>query len=80
TAIDGLWFVEQQITISREPAAVAPEDLRVQQTRYELGSSTILDRITSQASLANAELNLIDARYDYLIARARLEALVGREL
>jgi outer membrane protein TolC len=80
TAIDGLWFAEQQITIAREAAAVAAEDLRVQQTRYELGASTILDRITSQASLANAELNLIDARYDYLIARARLESLVGREL
>jgi len=80
TAIDALHFAEQQIVIAREAAAVAAEDLRVQQTRYELGTSTILDRITSQAALANTELNLIAARYDYLVARARLEALVGREL
>jgi outer membrane protein TolC len=80
TAIDGLRFADQQIMIAREAAAVAAEDLRVQQTRYGLGASTILDRIISQASLANAELNLIAARYDYLVARARLEALVGREL
>jgi outer membrane protein len=80
SAIDGLRLAEQQIAIAREAVAVAAEDLRVQQTRYELGASTILDQITSQASIVNAELNLIAARYDYLVARARLEALVGRQL
>ena len=79
-AIDDLRLAEQQITIAREAVTVAQEDLRVQQTRYGLGASTILDQITSQAAVVSAELNLIGARYDYLVARAQLEALVGREL
>jgi outer membrane protein len=79
-AIDDLRLAEQQITIAREAVTVAQEDLRVQQTRYGLGASTILDQISSQAAVVGAQLNLIGARYDYLVARAQLEALVGREL
>jgi outer membrane protein TolC len=52
----------------------------VQQVRYELSASTILDQIASRAALVQSELNLISARYDYLIARAELEALIGREV
>jgi outer membrane protein TolC len=80
SAIDDLRLAEQQIVIAREAVVVAQEDLRVQQTRYSLGASTILDQIASQAAVVGAELNLIGARYDYLVARAQLEALVGREL
>jgi outer membrane protein len=79
-ALDDLRLAEQQITIATEAVVVAQEDLRVQQTRYGLGASTILDQIASQASVVSAELNLIGARYDYLVARAQLEALVGRDL
>jgi outer membrane protein TolC len=80
SAIDAVRLAEQQITIAQEGLRVAEEDLRVQQTRYELSASTILDRITSQEAVVRAELTLIGARYDYLVARAELEALVGREL
>jgi outer membrane protein TolC len=80
SAIDAVRLAEQQITIAQEGLRVAEEDLRVQQTRYELSASTILERITSQEAVVRAELTLIGARYDYLVARAELEALVGREL
>jgi outer membrane protein TolC len=80
SAIDALRLAEQQITIAREAVRVSQEDLRVQQTRYQLGASTILDQIASQANLRSSELSLIGARYDYLVARAELEALIGREL
>jgi outer membrane protein len=60
--------------------AAAEEDLRVQQRRYELGGSTLLDVLASQGQLDNARLDLIRARYDQRIARAQLEALVGRNL
>jgi outer membrane protein TolC len=79
-AIDAVRLAEQQITLSQEAVAVAEEDLRVQQVRYELNASTILDQIASRAALVQSELNLISARYDYLIARAELEALIGREI
>jgi outer membrane protein TolC len=79
-AIDAVRLAEQQIVLAREAIAVAEEDLRVQQVRYQLNASTILDQIASRAALVQSELNFISARYDYLIARAELEALIGREL
>ncbi len=70
----------ERVALLRESVEVAEEDLRVQRERYRLGASTILDQITSQLNLIQAEMSLIAARYDYQIARAELEALVGREL
>lgn len=75
-----LQLAEQQIQLTKEAVTVAEEDLRVQQERYRLGAGTMLDRLTSQASLVQAQTNAVNARYDYQIARAQLEALVGRGL
>jgi outer membrane protein len=58
----------------------ADEDLRVQRERYSLGGSTLLDVLSSQAALDQARRDLIRARYDQRIAKAQLEALVGRDL
>ena len=58
----------------------AEEDLRVQQQRYAVGASVLLDVLTSQTQLNQARSDLIRARYDQRIAKAQLEALVGREL
>jgi outer membrane protein len=58
----------------------AEEDLRVQQRRYDLGASTLLDLLTSQSQLNQARQALIQARYDQRVARAQIEALVGQSL
>jgi outer membrane protein len=58
----------------------AEEDLRVQQQRYAVGNSTLLDVLTSQTQLTQARRDLIRARYDRRVARAQLEALLGRDL
>ena len=79
-AIEAVRLAEQQIELAREAVVVAEEDLRVQQVRYSLNASTTLDQIASRAALVQSELGLINARYDYLIARAELEALIGREI
>jgi len=52
----------------------------VQQERYRVGAGTQLDEITAEANLTQAEVNQVQARYNYLIARAQLEALVGHAL
>jgi outer membrane protein len=70
----------QQIDIAAANVAAADEDLRVQNERYRMGAATILDLLTSQTSLTQAQVSLIQARFNYLIARAGLEALIGREL
>ena len=58
----------------------AEEDLRVQQQRYAVGGSTLLDVLASQTQLNNARRDLIQARLDQRVAKAQLEALVGRDL
>jgi outer membrane protein TolC len=78
--LGALRLAEERLVLTAEAVEVAREDLRVQDERYRLGASTILDLITSQLNLAQAETDEIAARYDYQIARAELEALVGRDL
>jgi outer membrane protein len=78
--LGALRLAEQRVVLSEEAVRVAEEDLRVQQVRYDLGTSTMLDQIASQTAVAEARQSLIAARYDYQIAFAELEALAGREL
>jgi outer membrane protein len=78
--IGALRSASQRVAVQVASVAAAEEDVRVQQQRYNIGASTLLDLITSQAALATAQQALIQARYDYRIARAQLEALIGREL
>ncbi|WP_240359387.1 TolC family protein [Pyxidicoccus trucidator] len=70
----------ERINFAKESVEVAKEDLKVQQERYRLGATTILELLTSQESLVQAETDLVAARFDYQIARAELEALAGRPL
>ena len=78
--LSGLHFAEQNISLAREAVQSAQEDLRVQSERYQAGISTELDQLTSQLAVTQAQLSLVAARFNYLITRAQLEALVGREL
>jgi outer membrane protein len=70
----------QRVSALTSSVDAATEDLRVQQRRYQVGSGTLLDVLTSQTQLDQAREALIRARYDQRIARAQLEALIGRNL
>jgi outer membrane protein len=69
-----------KIDITATSVTAATEDLRVQQERYRLGVATIVDVLTSQEALNQAEVDVVNARFDYLRAKAQLEALIGRTL
>ena len=71
---------QARVQVQQAAIAAAEEDLRVQQQRYALGASTLLDLLTSQTQLNQARQALIQARFDGRIARAQLSALLGREL
>lgn len=66
--------------ISQRSLEAAREDLRVQQERYRLGVSTILDVLTTTEALTQAEVDLVNARFDYLRAKAAIESIIGRSL
>lgn len=69
-----------RVQVQQQAIAAAEEDLRVQQQRYALGASTLLDLLTSQTQLNQARQALIQARFDARVARAQLESLIGRTL
>jgi outer membrane protein len=68
------------ISLGEEAIRSAREDLRVQTARYRAGISTMLDVLTSEAALLQAEYSLARARNQYHTTRVALEALVGRNL
>lgn len=78
--LGALRTAEERIRIQQASVLAAQEDLRVQQQRYSLGASTLLDLLTSQSQLNQARAALIQARQDYRIARAQIEAIIGRDL
>lgn len=69
-----------RIVITQRSVEASQEDLRVQQERYRLGVSTILDILLTTEQLNQAEVDAVNARFDYLRARANIEALIGRPL
>jgi outer membrane protein len=78
--VTALHFAEENVALAEEGVRAAQEDLRVQTERYRAGISTLLDELTSQVALTQAELGRVAARYNYQVTRASLEALVGRTL
>ena len=71
---------ERDAVRAASSVAAAEEDLRVQQQRYELGASTLLDVLTSQTQLNQARVALVQTRLNARIARAQLESVIGRDL
>ncbi|HLQ67667.1 MAG TPA: TolC family protein [Candidatus Limnocylindrales bacterium] len=71
---------EERVRAQAATVDAAVEDLRVQQQRYAVGGSTLLDVLTSQTQLNQARRDLIQARYDQRVAKAQLEALIGKDL
>ncbi len=71
---------EARVQIQLASVAAGEEDLRVQQERYALGASTLLDVLNSQTTLDQARRDLIQARLDARTAKAQIEALIGRDL
>ncbi|SRR5579883_398186 len=60
--------------------AVAHENLRVETLRYQAGTENILNLLTAQLSLTEAESDLVNARKTARLALATLQALLGKQL
>ena len=79
-ALAALDAARLRIGITQTSVQAAQEDLRVQQERFRLGAATIVEVLTSQEALDQAEVDAVNARFDYVRARADLSALIGRPL
>lgn len=71
---------QARMQIALASRAASDEDMRVQRERYRLGAATIVEVLSSQVNLDQAEVDVVQARLDYQVAKAEIEALIGREL
>src|SRR5262249_54401368 len=63
----------ERINQTRKAVEQARETLRLVQNRYNRGDAKPTDVVDAQTALTRAEQNANNARYDYLIALARME-------
>lgn len=80
TAIATIRNAEETMRVQQINVQASQEDLRVQQQRYNLGASVLLDVLNSQLALVTARQQLIQARLNYRNARAQIEAYIGKDL
>jgi len=80
TDIATLRNAQETMRVQETNVKASEEDLRVQQQRYNLGASVLLDVLNSQQALVAAQQQLIQARLNYRNAIAQIEAVIGRDL
>ena len=63
--------------LSEEKFASADEDYKLAHEKYKLGAATILDILDAELSLKTAESDQIESKYNYYLAIARLQKVMG---
>jgi len=80
TQIANLTAARERIAVTQLKVAAARTNVNVQLERYRLGSITITDLGIAQDQLNLTEEQAVNARFDYLRAKAQIEATIGRPL
>ena len=57
----------------------AQKAVQIAGKRYEVGKGTVLELNTSQVQLTEAELTYNQSIYDYLVAKADLDQVLGKD-
>ncbi len=78
-AISRLITSREQMFAQETTVKQASRAYSIAQTRYGAGAGTILELNTSQLALTQAELNLSQAIYNFLVARSEYDEIIGKE-
>ena len=68
----------EQVMSNKENVKQAEKALSIAEKRYEVGNGTILELNSSQMSLTQAKLVYNQSIYDYLVAKADLDKVLGK--
>lgn len=68
-----------QVVSNRENVMQAQKAVQIAGKRYEVGKGTVLELNTSQVQLTEAELTYNQSIYDYLVSKADLDQVLGRD-
>jgi outer membrane protein len=72
-----LKLAAKSVEVSRKNVAAAEETRKLEQEKYSLGSTTLINLFLANADYVQAQTNLINARFEYLALQADLEFYLG---
>ena len=76
---DNMSASSEQVSSNKENVMQAEKAVQIAGKRYEVGKGTVLELNTSQVQLTEAELTYNQSIYDYLVAKAYLDQVLGRD-
>lgn len=76
---DNMAASSEQVSSNKENVMQARKAVQIASKRYEVGKGTVLELNNSQVQLTQAELTYNQSIYDYLVAKADLEQVLGRD-
>lgn len=76
-SLNNLRVAIETINTTKAAAESAWKGLVIAKKRYEVGSGTTLELTTSQNALTNAQLNYLQAIYDYIVAKNNVDEVLG---
>ena len=68
----------EKLNVNEESVAAAQEDLNIVREKYNLGAATIIEVLDAEVSFKQAQVNQVQALFDYNLAISRLEKVMGR--
>ena len=77
--LDNMAASTEQVVSNKEGIGQAEKGRLIAQKRYEVGKGTILELNDSEVALTQAQLTYNQSIYDYLVAKADLDQVLGRE-
>lgn len=76
---DNMAASSEQVSSNKENVMQADKAVQIATKRYEVGKGTVLELNTSQVQLTEAELTYNQSIYDYLVSKADLDQVLGRD-
>lgn len=76
---DNMAASSEQVSSNKENVRQAEKAVQIAGKRYEVGKGTVLELNTSQVQLTEAELTYNQSIYDYLVSKADLDQVLGRD-